>query len=65
MRQRKEQELESEWSLPWLVIGFAIVIDYCAYFFFLLSFDLKYKKKQPLNRLRSVSDAIAINNYEC
>ena len=30
--KQQEQALESDWSVSWLLVGFVIMIGYCAYY---------------------------------
>lgn len=30
--RKSEGDLESDWSVPWLLIGFVVMLGYCAYY---------------------------------
>ena len=33
-QEQKAEIFTSEWSLPWLVLGFAVMVGYCVYYIF-------------------------------
>ena len=30
--KRNEGDFESDWSIPWLLVGFVVMLGYCAYY---------------------------------
>ncbi len=32
LMETEQSEQESEWSVPWLLVGFIAVLGYCAYY---------------------------------
>lgn len=32
MRNSEGDHLESDWSIPWLLVGFVVMLGYCAYY---------------------------------
>lgn len=30
--RRREGDFESDWSIPWLLVGFVVMLGYCAYY---------------------------------
>jgi len=30
--RKNEQDYESDWSIPWLLVGFVVMLGYCAYY---------------------------------
>lgn len=33
-QDQRGELITSEWSLPWLVLGFAVMVGYCVYYIF-------------------------------
>ena len=30
--RKREGDFESDWSIPWLLVGFVVMLGYCAYY---------------------------------
>lgn len=30
--RRSDGDFESDWSIPWLIVGFVVMLGYCAYY---------------------------------